>query len=583
MVLYRGSYRSSLRTILRLGGALLTVCLFVTCFLVITTTDTPRLRQSAKAALRNAVKDFQLPNEVQQSDIRPLRLMKNDSTKNENEGTTPLCLVATWGGGDLPVYADMFVESLARNAPHVSLHMFVHNDTIKPMKPISAEHAKLSNIHYVDLADIKPEYRETGWAGFTAERLCALYTEIPNPPLDGFFHDPSSWRNRTASPTKAQCEELYTTLKPYGTKIMIQMRGVYGQLFEEWIGPKKCSAWAWTDMDVVYGDLTHALSLTSTTMPWAADIVTLSAGDFFRHYVHGQFTAHMQWTTQKAFSVNRLWRRCDVLRNITNLIDELKVNRWNFALDEGCYAQAVLTAPGIHTAILPLQLATWGHHYLGYPSIYLLIGNTVLGCLKPDHECLDEFASLVAGAWSLPALPNASLLPFTTTRPYSNISHTAIRVKVNIDQRDCGLHYPEQDTVCLLLDWGTPAADALRAGRATSLVAVSSMPGNIQLQFHDPPGFTPYTTNLIPHVNKHHLPKLYPGIHTGDDHDGIIEVAQVHFQQWKEKLGEKNCVPWDRVFRRKPDAFGNLLVRNPKDLKVMVYGDRLVVDATKPC
>ncbi|KAJ3170387.1 hypothetical protein HDU88_009016 [Geranomyces variabilis] len=498
---------------------------------------------------------------------------------------TPLCLVATWDGASMPTYSDLFLESLARNAPWVSLHLFVHNTAALPYR-LPPALAGAPNFRYVDIASINSKYNSTGWPGFATDRLCAAYRAHPNPPADDHFDDRAAWAavaaaEQLSQPSEDQCAELYSLLEPHGASVMVQLRGAYGSLFEDYVGPDHCSAWAWTDVDTVYGDLAHFLSLPApgSPLPWIPDVVSLSAGDMHRHYTHGQFTAHMQQDPDRAFVVNRLWRRCSVLRNLPNLVAEYRIDHWK-ALDEGCYAQAVLQAPlGIHTAILPIQLASWGHQFIDWAPSYIILGNTILACtLKERADCLGLFAPLAARAWLNPFDPTAQYPP--TPRPYTGRPHLAISVPVDVGKEDCGLHYPAQDTVCLRLDWGHPAHDAVRAVRDQAALALSSRKDDVQLLFFDPsPVPAPYLAALAASSTPALDVRVSPAIQPRPDAPALIEVPQVHFQQWKnEGLNNKRCMEWAAVF-------GNT-VQPPLSRRhdgVIVYGDNMVIDVSAPC
>ncbi|KAJ3145292.1 hypothetical protein HDU86_001101 [Geranomyces michiganensis] len=508
---------------------------------------------------------------------------------------TPLCLVATWQGSNLPTYSDLFLESLARNAPRVSLHLFVHNTASKPYKlPFGL--ASAPNFHYVDIATIDPKYNSTGWPGFAADRLCAFFRAHPNPPPDDRFGDRAAWaaaagasESSAPQPSAAECAELYGLLAPHSGSIMVQLRGAYGQLFEDYVGPDRCAAWAWTDVDTVYGDLGHFLSLPEPglPLPWVPDVVSLSAGDLHRHYTHGQFTAHMQQDRDRAFAVNRLWRRCSVLRNLPNLIAEYRIDHWK-ALDEGCYAQAVLQAPlGIHTAILPIQLASWGHQFIDFAASYLVAGNTIVACtLRERADCLRALAPLAARAWLRPFDSLAQYRP--KPHPYAGKPVSAIAVSVDVGKQDCGLHYPAQDTVCLRLDWGHPAHDAVRAVRDLASIALSSRKNDVQLLFFEPtPSPGPYLAALLAEMSSSGIIdiQITPAMQPRPDAPPLVEVPQVHFQQWKnEGLNDKRCMEWAAVFgtddvqqqQQQPVA------QRPRE-GVVVYGANMVIDVSAPC
>lgn len=83
-------------------------------------------------------------------------------------------------------------------------------------------------------------------------------------------------------------------------------RGIFGQIFEPWINPSKCASWGWTDLDVVFGDISGFIK--GNPLVHATDIYTVAAMDWTGLYTRGQLTIHNQRRRPKA--VNSAWRQC---------------------------------------------------------------------------------------------------------------------------------------------------------------------------------------------------------------------------------------------------------------------------------
>jgi hypothetical protein len=117
-----------------------------------------------------------------------------------------------------------------------------------------------------------------------------------------------------------ECERLYhgmvfySATKSPNAPPMVQMRGMYGKIFEPWL--KDCDVWAWTDLDVIFGDLKGWMQ--GNPLVYENDIVTFSGMDWYKLYTRGQFTAHVQ---MRGSYVNEIWRHCDILSSLESITD----------------------------------------------------------------------------------------------------------------------------------------------------------------------------------------------------------------------------------------------------------------------
>lgn len=128
---------------------------------------------------------------------------------------------------------------------------------------------------------------------------------------------------------------------------------MYGLIFQEWINPQKCDIWAWTDFDIVFGDIKGWIDRNS--LVWGLDVFSVSALDYGDIYTRGQFTAHVQNTkhkNRKNVDVNNLWKYCDRFRDLDFLANEFAEGSKGQCMDEGCYGRAVVDS-GARFGLLP--------------------------------------------------------------------------------------------------------------------------------------------------------------------------------------------------------------------------------------
>jgi hypothetical protein len=97
------------------------------------------------------------------------------------------------------------------------------------------------------------------------------------------------------------------------------------------------SHWAYSDLDVLWGDLGRHLSWDDWT---DFDIVTWGYGDQRRLYLRGQFTMHRNDPVR----INKLWQSCEYLYRIDRRYANMVKEEQEFHLEsaEGCYSVAVL-------------------------------------------------------------------------------------------------------------------------------------------------------------------------------------------------------------------------------------------------
>ncbi|KAJ3277651.1 hypothetical protein HK104_003099, partial [Borealophlyctis nickersoniae] len=253
-----------------------------------------------------------------------------------NQPPRPLCLVAVWEELPFPRYMETFLKSVERNAGFAYLYLFYH----KRNDPIFGPPLEIPNGEAIDIANIDPSYATRGFPGFMADRLCNLYRQSGNA-------------------TNAECNALETALKSPGS--ILQLRPAYGELFRDWINRDRCDAWAWCDVDSVFGDLGYWLGGAGGLLN-ISHIVSLGSGDIKRRYIHGQFTAHNQ--RRADVDINKMWRKCALLSSMQAALQTFVAGER--VLDEGCYSYALLSTPGIEYREVPLQAASWGQWWFGF-------------------------------------------------------------------------------------------------------------------------------------------------------------------------------------------------------------------------
>lgn len=115
------------------------------------------------------------------------------------------------------------------------------------------------------------------------------------------------------------------TSRPY---TLCQFKPAYGHIFSSYIPNATYSHWAYSDLDIIFGDLPRHITNEELS---DFDIVTYSYGDQNIAYLRGQFTLH-----RNSDKVNNLWRGC------TYLSKRNDPDHHGFESAEGCYSLEVL-------------------------------------------------------------------------------------------------------------------------------------------------------------------------------------------------------------------------------------------------
>lgn len=121
--------------------------------------------------------------------------------------------------------------------------------------------------------------------------------------------------------------------KPYS---MVEYKGALGHIYQEYIPPSTYSHWAYSDFDMLFGDLERHISKDE----WEDfDITTYGYGDQDRLFVRGQFTMHKN----DPDVVNQLWRPCLYMSEVdARFYGIASGEKYRFESGEGCYSVAIL-------------------------------------------------------------------------------------------------------------------------------------------------------------------------------------------------------------------------------------------------
>uniref|UniRef100_A0A7S3P8D9 Uncharacterized protein n=1 Tax=Amphora coffeiformis TaxID=265554 RepID=A0A7S3P8D9_9STRA len=121
--------------------------------------------------------------------------------------------------------------------------------------------------------------------------------------------------------------------KPYS---MVEYKGALGHVYQEFIPTSKYTHWAYSDFDMLFGDLERHISKDE----WETfDVTTYGYGDQERLFVRGQFTMHRN----DPEVVNQLWRPCTYMSEIDErFFGVANGEKYRFESGEGCYSVAIL-------------------------------------------------------------------------------------------------------------------------------------------------------------------------------------------------------------------------------------------------
>ncbi|RKO85868.1 hypothetical protein BDK51DRAFT_47520 [Blyttiomyces helicus] len=356
----------------------------------------------------------------------------------------PLCLIATWSGPKFPAISQAFIKSFAPSGRQVRLNLFVDgavprdlpNSTVAPY------------LQVVTLESIDSSYATRQWAGFISDRICTYLG--------------SSAGSAACNATEAALD--MAAARDPGHPPIMQFRGVYGRLFEEWIGPGHCDSWGWLDTDMLLGDVAGWLADSPEYRD--ADVATFS--NLYKYagplslYTRGQLTIHNQRRVPRI--VNELWRGCKIFESLTSVATVFRDNLAE-AVDEGCYSKAVFQSREIVVAVLPWQAADWeGWDYGAFIGGRLFVAR---GC--KDNDAGTD-AARFAKCRTLSRTAAARVDPQSRGPALARSSPTPTVVPAALTEPGCLWWVDPNEQTCLTVETPPAVQQLLDAGGAAFAV-----------------------------------------------------------------------------------------------------------------
>ena len=212
-------------------------------------------------------------------------------------GKHRIAVVIPLAGEELPPYLSLFCQAARGSASLVDfviLHTGVLESYTQPLP---------ENVHFINLQSTRG----------LAERLVRVASNSDN--------------NESLTNILTQHIQHY----PY---VLVEFKPALGFIFQEEL--KGYSHWAYSDIDIAFGDLPRWITEEELT---DFDLVTYGFGDQDRVYLRGQFTIH-----KNNEKVNQLWRGCDYLSKIEERYEKAASGKEkiHFESAEGCYSVAVM-------------------------------------------------------------------------------------------------------------------------------------------------------------------------------------------------------------------------------------------------
>ncbi|RKO87393.1 hypothetical protein BDK51DRAFT_32164, partial [Blyttiomyces helicus] len=411
-------------------------------------------------------------------------------------GVMPLCLIATWAGPKLPALSHAFIRSLSPSGGQVRLNLFV--DGALPSDLPSSTVAPYLNV--VTLDSINSSYATRRWSGFISDRVCT------------YLGSPIGSAACNATEAALEIGARDTRYPP-----IMHFRGMYGRLFEEWVGPDHCDSWGWVDTDMIMGDVVGWLA--SSIQYRDADITTFS--NLFRNSgplslsTRGQLTIHNQ--RRVPHIVNELWRGCELLGSLENITHTF-TNNEAIGIDEGCYSNAAFTSPDVVIAVLPWQAADFEIWDYG-----LVVGARLFvahGCKDPD--AITETARYAR--CRILAHTAAARVDPHAHGPALALSPPPTILPAKVTWPNCIWWLKEKHQTCLAVDYDVQAL--IEAGKAAFAVIADRAS----------------TYSLTVSKRLHHTPAdggygLSGGVAASDGKGGSAhEMMFYHAQVWKKSM-----------------------------------------------
>ena len=124
--------------------------------------------------------------------------------------------------------------------------------------------------------------------------------------------------------------------------VLVEFKPALGYIFEEFIPTTLYTHWGYSDMDILFGDISRWTTYEELTQ---YDIVTYGYGDQHRLYLRGQFTFHKNLPR----TINKLWKRCTYLSDMDIRFQTIisGKTKLQFESAEGCYSSSILQTTNV--------------------------------------------------------------------------------------------------------------------------------------------------------------------------------------------------------------------------------------------
>jgi hypothetical protein len=208
------------------------------------------------------------------------------------------------GPESIPPYLNLFITSAAGSSDLADYFIF-HNGVLKHYHPGILP----SNVKLIDLQ--------------STEHMVQRYL------LRVLSDNPQDLSLNKDFLTKVLTKHI--SQYPY---VLVEFKPALGHIFESFL--KSYTHWAYSDLDVVFGDLSSWLTMEELR---DYDLVTYGFGDSHRAYLRGQLTIH-----SNSDKVNQLWRGCEYISKMDQRFDRILKGeaQLHFESAEACYSVQVI-------------------------------------------------------------------------------------------------------------------------------------------------------------------------------------------------------------------------------------------------
>jgi hypothetical protein len=186
---------------------------------------------------------------------------------------------------------------------------------------------------------------------------------------------------------------------------LVEYKPALGHILADYLPTDVYSHWAYSDWDVLWGDVGRHLTVDDWTQ---YDVLTWGFGDQRRLYLRGQFTMHRNDPER----INQLWRACHYLSRIDERYARMLREDMDFVLEsaEGCYSVAVLSDP---TLSVKYATAAWtdisANDTASRSGVYVIRDTAQQRHLLIKRDDTDEFLAGVPSIGSYASLAGSPI------------------------------------------------------------------------------------------------------------------------------------------------------------------------------